>query len=173
MSLLSHSKHLLRTSHAVARSQLQSRNPILPLLLSPQHSKMSSMASRLSGKTIVITGASSGIGKSCALEFAKTCPDSLKLVLTARRLDTLKEVAREIESVAKGVKVLPVRLDVSRPEEVKGFVEGLPEEFRGVDVLVNNAYVVSLHWMLDTIGCLSIHLYICLIGRVRDNWKWM
>ena len=37
------------------------------------------------------------------------------------------------------MKVLAVKLDVSKPEEVKGFVGGLPEEWRGVDVLVNNA----------------------------------
>jgi 3-hydroxy acid dehydrogenase / malonic semialdehyde reductase len=100
---------------------------------------MSSMASRLKGKTIVITGASSGIGRACAFEFARTSPDDLKLILTARRVDTLKEIASEIEAVAKGVKVLPVKLDVSKPEEVAGFVGNLPENFREVDVLVNNA----------------------------------
>lgn len=104
---------------------------------------MSSVVARLKGKTIVITGASSGIGKSCALEFARTSPDDLKLILTARRLDTLKEIAAEIEDVAKGVKVLPVKLDISKPEEVSSFVENLPEEFKQVDVLVNNAYAYS------------------------------
>lgn len=98
------------------------------------------MAQRLSGKTIVITGASSGIGKSCALEFARTSPDSLRLILTARRIVRLEEIKKEIEGFAKGVKVLPVKLDVSVPEEVEGFVPGLPEEWREVDVLVNNAY---------------------------------
>ncbi|ORY16906.1 NADP-dependent L-serine/L-allo-threonine dehydrogenase [Clohesyomyces aquaticus] len=104
---------------------------------------MSSMSARLAGKTIVITGASSGIGKATAIEFARTSPDNLKLVLTARRIDTLKEIAAEIEAFAKGVKVLPVKLDVSRPEEVSGFVEGLPQEWRSVDVLVNNAGLVK------------------------------
>jgi 3-hydroxy acid dehydrogenase/malonic semialdehyde reductase len=102
---------------------------------------MSSMAQRLKGKTILITGASSGIGKSCALEFAKTSPEDLKIILTARRLETLKEIAKEIESVSKGVKVLPVKLDISKPEEVSAFVGNLPQEFKEVDVLVNNAYV--------------------------------
>lgn len=96
------------------------------------------MAQRLKGKTIVITGASSGIGKATAVEFAKTQPD-LKLILTARREDTLKEVAKEIEGLAKGIKVLSVKLDVSKIEEVEKFVGGLPEEFKDVDVLVNNA----------------------------------
>jgi 3-hydroxy acid dehydrogenase/malonic semialdehyde reductase len=99
------------------------------------------MSARLSGKTILITGASSGIGKSTAIEFAKTSPDNLKLILTARRIDTLKEVASEISKFAPNVKVLPVKLDVSVPEEVDALVPGLPEEFRGIDVLVNNAYV--------------------------------
>lgn len=76
------------------------------------------------------------------MEFAKTSPKNLKLVLTARRLDTLKQVAEEIkQEVGEGVKVLPVKLDVSKPEEVKGFVDSLPTEFKEIDILVNNAYV--------------------------------
>ncbi|OCK84053.1 NAD(P)-binding protein [Lepidopterella palustris CBS 459.81] len=102
------------------------------------------MSKRLEGKTIVITGASSGIGRSTAIEFARTSPKNLKLILTARRLDTLKEVATEITKEAgSGVKVLPVKLDVSKPEEIKGFVQELPEEFRDIDVLVNNAGLVK------------------------------
>jgi NADP-dependent 3-hydroxy acid dehydrogenase YdfG len=107
----------------------------------------SSMAQRLKGKTIVITGASSGIGKSTAVEFARTQPD-IKLILTARREDTLKEVAKEIESLATGVKVLPVKLDVSKVEEVQAFVGNLPAEFKDIDVLVNNACVSILTFSL-------------------------
>ena len=74
------------------------------------------------------------------MEFARTSPKSLKLILTARRIDTLKEVAQQItKNVGEGVKVLPVKLDVSKPSEVKRFVESLPTEFREIDVLVNNA----------------------------------
>lgn len=104
----------------------------------------SAIAKRLEGKTIVITGASSGIGRSTAFEFARTAPKNLKLVLTARRVDTLRQIADDIvKEVGDGVKVLPVKLDVSVPEEVRGFVEGLPEEFRDIDVLVNNAGLVK------------------------------
>jgi 3-hydroxy acid dehydrogenase/malonic semialdehyde reductase len=103
----------------------------------------SAITKRLEGKTVVITGASSGIGRSTAIEFARTAPKNLRLVLTARRLDTLKEVAAEItKEVGEGVKVLPVKLDVSNPDEVRGFVGSLPEEWREIDVLVNNAYVL-------------------------------
>ena len=74
------------------------------------------------------------------MEFARTSPKSLKLILTARRIDTLKEIAEEIrKEVGSGVHVLPVKLDVSKPSEVKGFVDSLPAEFREIDVLVNNA----------------------------------
>ena len=98
------------------------------------------MGKRLEGKTIVITGASSGIGRSTAVEFARTSPKSLKLVLTARRIDLLKQVAEDIKKeVGEGVQVLPVQLDVSNPSEVRGFVGSLPAEFQEIDVLVNNA----------------------------------
>ncbi|KAJ5263926.1 hypothetical protein N7478_011531 [Penicillium angulare] len=112
--------------------------------LSIRRSMASAMAKRLEGKTIVVTGASSGIGKSTAKEFARTSPKNLKLILTARRIDTLKQVAAEIkEEVGDGVQVLPVKLDVSNPEEIKNFVPSLPEEFKEIDVLVNNAGLVK------------------------------
>lgn len=98
------------------------------------------MSKRLEGKTILITGASSGIGRSTAFEFARTSPKNLKLILTARRIDTLKQIAADIaKEVGDGVKVLPVQLDVSNADEVRSFVSKLPEEFKEVDVLVNNA----------------------------------
>lgn len=105
---------------------------------------LSAMAKRLSGKTIVVTGASSGIGRSVAQEFARTSPDNLKIILTARRIDTLKQVAADInKEVGEGVKVLPVQLDVSKPAEIAQFVPNLPEEFRDIDILVNNAGLVK------------------------------
>lgn len=102
---------------------------------------MSSAASqRLQGKTILITGASSGIGRATAFEFARTSPTSLKLILTARRIDSLKQIAEDItKEVGAGVKVLPVQLDVSSADEVRSFVGKLPDEFKEIDVLVNNA----------------------------------
>lgn len=136
----------LRTLSHTFRSSRTLTFPIDPSrsLLSPTRLRTmasAAMSKRLEGKTIVITGASSGIGRSTAIEFARTAPKNLKLVLTARRIDTLREVAEEIKKeVGGGVKVLPFQLDVSKPEEVKSFVQALPEEFREIDVLVNNAY---------------------------------
>ena len=101
------------------------------------------IASRLHGKTILITGASSGIGRSTAVEFARSSPQSLKLVIAARRLDNLKKIAEDItHSVGGGVKVLPCQLDVRKPEDIRTFFKELPAPFRDVDVLVNNACVL-------------------------------
>lgn len=97
------------------------------------------MAARLGGKTILITGASSGIGRSTAIEFSRTSPD-IKLILAARREETLKELAQLIKTESGGqTKVLPVRLDVSSPSDVNGFINRLPVDWRDIDVLVNNA----------------------------------
>ncbi|EEB08856.1 short chain dehydrogenase [Schizosaccharomyces japonicus yFS275] len=93
--------------------------------------------SRLEGKTIFITGASAGIGKSTAIELAKTA--KVKLILAARRLPLVEELKKEIESKYEGVKVLPLKLDVSKIETIEPTIASLPEEFANVDILINNA----------------------------------
>ncbi|KAL1597174.1 hypothetical protein SLS60_008756 [Paraconiothyrium brasiliense] len=105
---------------------------------------LTSLRRNLNGKTILITGASSGIGRSTALEFAHTSPDNLKLILTARRLDRLHEVKTQIqEEVGDGVKVCVKELDVSKKQAIDAIFEDLDEEFKEVDVLVNNAGFMS------------------------------
>lgn len=103
---------------------------------------MASPASkRLEGKTILITGASSGIGRSTAYEFARTCPN-LRLILIARRLEALQKVATDInKEVGAGVEIYCHAMDVGKPEDIDAFLPSLPEEFRNIDVLFNNAYV--------------------------------
>lgn len=121
-----------------------------------------STSKRLTGKTILITGASSGIGRSTAFEFARNSPQNLKLILTARRIDSLNALAADIaKEVGDGVKTLAVQLDVSNPEEIRTFLDRLPLEFKEVDVLVNNALVIprtsSERWSLsiDLLGCVT------------------
>lgn len=143
---LSTSHRLVRTITTFARSaklvsSTRSTFPQpIPGSINPKRTMASAMGKRLEGKTIVVTGASSGIGRSTAMEFARTSPKNLKLILTARRIDTLKSIAEEIKKeVGEGVKVLPLKLDVSNPKEVEDFVDSLPAEFKEINVLVNNA----------------------------------
>ena len=87
----------------------------------------------MSGSTLFITGASAGFGAACARSFA--LPGN-RLVLTARRIDPLIRLQEEL-SAACDVHIIP--LDVRDREAVQGAVESLPERFREIDVLVNNA----------------------------------
>lgn len=87
----------------------------------------------LKNSIVLITGASSGIGRSCAVKFAET---GARLILTARRKERLDALARELETQTR---VLPLQLDVSDHKAVEKVLGGLPKEWQAVDVLVNNA----------------------------------
>lgn len=84
-------------------------------------------------KTIFITGASSGFGAACARIFAIA---GNRLVLTARRVDPLIKLQEELAALCE-VQIIP--FDVSDREAVQGAIESLPERFRAIDVLINNA----------------------------------
>ncbi len=89
----------------------------------------------IQGQTVLITGASSGIGKACAEQFAM---HGVNLVITARREDRLKAVADEL--VAQyGVNCLPIQLDVRSNAQVEAVFRKLEIDNIGVDILVNNA----------------------------------
>jgi 3-hydroxy acid dehydrogenase/malonic semialdehyde reductase len=84
-------------------------------------------------KTVFITGASSGFGEACARSFAS---EGARLILTARRKEKL-EVLRDDLAGAAGVHI--IQLDVRDRVAVDAAVASLPEGFRDIDVLVNNA----------------------------------
>ncbi len=87
-----------------------------------------------SGKIVVITGASSGIGKESALEFAKL---RASVVLVSRNKDKLDEVAEELSKYQ--TKVLVCVCDVSKKDQVNQLSNQVLEKFGTVDILVNNA----------------------------------
>lgn len=89
----------------------------------------------LKGKIVFITGASSGIGKSCAYAFAAK---GANLVISARREKIVEEVAKDIREKF-GVKVYTFKLDVRNREEITKAVSALPDEWKGIDILINNA----------------------------------
>lgn len=94
---------------------------------------------RLAGKTIFITGASSGIGKATAFEYADASNGQVKLILAARRLENLKQVSEELTSKYPSIQVFIGKLDVSQKGVIEPFLSSLPESFKDIDVLVNNA----------------------------------
>lgn len=89
----------------------------------------------LKEKTVLITGATSGIGKAAAFKFAE---NRSNLILVARREDRLEEISGKLSADYK-IKVHTVIADVRNFESVKKFSETLPYEFKKIDILVNNA----------------------------------
>jgi NAD(P)-dependent dehydrogenase (short-subunit alcohol dehydrogenase family) len=94
------------------------------------------MIRKLSGTTAIITGATSGIGRETAREFAKA---GAKVVVAGRRLERLRNLVTEIE--ATGAQALAIQTDVADRAQVEDLVEKAVEKFGRVDVLVNNAGV--------------------------------
>ncbi len=86
-------------------------------------------------KIALITGATSGLGKAIALRLGK---EGYNLIITGRRKDKLEELDREI-SINYGSTVLPLCFDVRKYDEVETALGNLPEKWRNIDVLVNNA----------------------------------
>lgn len=86
-------------------------------------------------KIILITGATSGIGKSCAYVFAK---NNYRLIITGRRENRLTEIAEDLKNVY-GSEVYTLSFDVRNNEDVENAICGLPENWRNIDILINNA----------------------------------
>lgn len=86
-------------------------------------------------KTVLITGATSGIGRATALAFAKAGYD---LLVCARRLEVLENMKAEFEP-EYGIKVTPFALDVTDRKAVTEILPAVIEKAGGVDILVNNA----------------------------------
>ena len=85
-------------------------------------------------KTVLITGATSGIGLGCARKFAA---NGDQLILTGRNENKLTEIKQELTK--QGAKVLTLVFDVRDPRQAKQCIDSLPAEWRQIDVLVNNA----------------------------------
>ena len=88
----------------------------------------------LKKRVAVITGASSGLGKCMAKAFAEQGAD---IAILARRVERLEELKKELESL--GVKVLPIKCDVTSTEDINNAAELVEKEYGKVDILVNCA----------------------------------
>jgi 3-hydroxy acid dehydrogenase/malonic semialdehyde reductase len=89
----------------------------------------------LNGKCVLVTGASSGIGRECARAFAER---GCRLLLVARRSDRLDALAGDLQQ-RYGVETLTTSLDVRDRSAVEGWLAGVPQSWHEIDILVNNA----------------------------------
>ena len=128
-----------------------------------------------------ITGATSGIGKASAKEFAK---HGYNLIITGRRKELLENLKTELE-FQYAVQVLPLCFDVREEEQVKNAILSLPPQFKTIDVLINNAGLAAglgpiqdgelQHWerMIDTNikGLLYVtkHVSNLMVGQKKGH----
>lgn len=90
----------------------------------------------LKDKVALVTGASKGIGKATAMEFAR---EGCRVVISARGEEELEKAAEEIRQAEDSAEVLAVAADVTDPKDVENLVEEATERFGTIHVLVNNA----------------------------------
>jgi NAD(P)-dependent dehydrogenase (short-subunit alcohol dehydrogenase family) len=95
----------------------------------------------LAGRTIVVTGANSGIGYEAALGFARA---HATVVLACRRLESANAAAEQIRSAAPGGEVAVMELDLASLNSVRAFADAFKGSHRSLEVLVNNAGVMAL-----------------------------
>jgi NAD(P)-dependent dehydrogenase (short-subunit alcohol dehydrogenase family) len=98
--------------------------------------------SKLSGKNILITGASQGLGREMALRFARE--GAARLSIVARHAGNLNAVRDEVRKIAPQIEIVAIEADVSKPRDIERVVATTLAQFKGtLDVLVNNASTIG------------------------------
>jgi short-subunit dehydrogenase len=120
-----------------------------------------------SGKTIVVTGASSGIGRALCLALAAQRP---RLVLSGRDEARLEQAAEACR--AEGAEALAVRADVTVPAQCQLLISRAVERFGGVDVLVNNAGIgmIALFEEVQDLSVFESLMRVNYLGGVYATW---
>ncbi|MCI0661552.1 MAG: SDR family oxidoreductase [Acidobacteria bacterium] len=106
---------------------------------------------RLEGKYILITGASQGLGRQLAIDYAREGANGISI--TARNREALKDLRERIRMVAPEVRIISIIADLNRQEDIERVVATTLAEFEGrLDVLVNNASTLGptpMPYLLD------------------------
>ncbi|NLS45426.1 MAG: SDR family oxidoreductase [Firmicutes bacterium] len=100
---------------------------------------------RFTDKVVVITGGGTGIGKACALDFAK---EGAIVVISGRRDQPLKETVDEI--IKDGGSAVYKTADISKPEQVDSLIDWVVEKYGKVDVVVSNASMTYVNPITET-----------------------
>jgi len=99
----------------------------------------------MNNKVVIVTGASSGIGKALALEYAAK---NAVVVMAARRIEKLEQIAKDIPNSSSNILVL--KTDVSKESDCKILIEKTIEKFGRIDILINNAGISMRALFEDT-----------------------
>lgn len=102
-------------------------------------------------KTVIITGASSGIGKAMAFEMSSR---GAKVVIAARSVDKIREL--ELELQQQNPDVLAIQADVSRESDCRRLIDETVSRFGGIDVLINNAGI-SMRALFEEVDLKVLH----------------
>ena len=103
------------------------------------------MSKNIKGKVVVITGASSGLGEETARYLASL---GAKVVLAARREEKLKAIVDDIK--ASGAEAMYLSTDVSKQADVENLVNKAVDTYGCIDVIINNAGIMSIAPMAET-----------------------
>ena len=101
----------------------------------------------MTGKTVIITGANSGLGKAAALELAKR---KARLILACRNLSSAKKTVKEIQEATGNSEIIPKELDLASLKSINKFSKDVLIEEERIDVLLNNAGVFQCpYWKTE------------------------
>ncbi|MDR1976578.1 MAG: glucose 1-dehydrogenase [Campylobacteraceae bacterium] len=131
----------------------------------------------LSGKSAIVTGASSGLGAQFAKALAH---QGANVAIVARRVEKLEAVAKEVEAL--GVKCLPIRCDVLNNDDIRDAVAKAKNEYGRIDILVNNAGVArsvsaetqsdeDWHLVINT-NLNSVYFFAREVGKVMVEQRY-
>lgn len=103
------------------------------------------------GKVALITGASSGIGAQIARALAK---NKMKVIAAARRLEEMEKLAKSIKDEFNA-EVYTIQCDVRKEENILKVFQWAEKKFGGIDVMINNAGVLSNEPIIGKINCIN------------------